>query len=215
MILKPLGGLTRLLQTMLRITVGLTALALAASVYDYYTYTHLPPDIDPSTTLLPCDILTALMGLMQAALAILTGITFLRWVHRANKNLRACAGVPMAFTPGWCVGWYFIPIANLFMPYRAMREIWHVSHRDPGAPRALLRWWWACWLVSSFLGRVAFRLAMRAETATDYALSGLSYIVSDAFDLPTALVALALVTRIGAAYDAHIREAPPEQPAPA
>lgn len=55
----------------------------------------------------------------------------------------------MEFTPGWAVGWFFVPIANLFKPYQVVAEIYRAS--DPSAdpdywslaevPRYLLLWW--------------------------------------------------------------------------
>src|SRR4051812_40932909 len=54
-----------------------------------------------------------LVGLGQLVIFIVTGITFLRWIHRANVNVRGFGAEGMTFTPGWSVGWYFVPIANL------------------------------------------------------------------------------------------------------
>jgi len=66
----------------------------------------------------------ALLILFQVALLFLTIIPFLMWVYRANWNAHALGAVGMRYRPGWAVGWYFIPIASLWMPYRVMREIW-------------------------------------------------------------------------------------------
>ena len=58
----------------------------------------------------------------------------------------------LRFTPGWAVGWYFVPIANLWKPYQAMKEIWRAS-KNPGNWQAettsgFLGWWWFWWIIS-------------------------------------------------------------------
>ena len=56
-----------------------------------------------------------------------TGILVLTWIHRANHNARQLGADDMRFTPGWAVGWYFVPIAWFWKPYQAMKEIWLAS----------------------------------------------------------------------------------------
>src|SRR5918997_1098797 len=66
------------------------------------------------------------VALIHLAVRIALVVAFLLWLHRASKNL-AALGNPKSrieYTPGWAVGWFFIPFANLVMPYRAVREVW-------------------------------------------------------------------------------------------
>jgi hypothetical protein len=108
-------------------------------------------------------------GFVAIATSLLAAVVFLVWFHGAAKNLRAFGHHGLAFTPGWCVGWWFIPFANLVKPYRAMQEIWRASHPDSvgagyeGAWLAspvtsLLGSWWAAWLVSGFLDRISGKI---------------------------------------------------------
>lgn len=83
------------------------------------------------------------------------------WIHRGHRNLHE-AGIPdLKFSPGWAVGWYFVPIAFLFMPFRAMRELWTVSHNRSDSFSASapgnLGMWWAFWIIGNILGNVSFR----------------------------------------------------------
>lgn len=56
-------------------------------------------------------------------------------IYRANLNARALGAQGMRFSPGWTVGWFFVPVMNLFRPFQAVREVWKAS--DPNAPE---RW---------------------------------------------------------------------------
>jgi hypothetical protein len=50
-----------------------------------------------------------------------------RWIYRTNANAHLLGG-DMTISPGWSVGWYFVPVANLFKPYEGMKETWFASH---------------------------------------------------------------------------------------
>jgi hypothetical protein len=84
------------------------------------------------------------------------------WMHRASANLRGLGRYGMEFSPGWCAGWFFVPIANLWKPVQAMAEIWRASdpNESEGAwARAsstpLIAVWWATWLVSGMMSWVS------------------------------------------------------------
>jgi len=84
-------------------------------------------------------------------------VVFFFWLYRASTNLQILAGRP-AFTPGWTIIWFFIPIMNLWKPYEAVKEIHEKS--DPGtnavggtgrsySSTAIVGWWWALFLITS------------------------------------------------------------------
>lgn len=88
----------------------------------------------------------------------------------------------MEYTPASCVWWYFVPIAMLWKPYGAMREIWRAfatqGGRPPDTGRGLLILWWAIWIISNLLNQVSLRLTLRAD-------DGDSIRFADRFDLFT------------------------------
>lgn len=102
------------------------------------------------------------IALTQVLVFIVGGIAVLRWVYFANANARAMGAEGMNGTPALAVAWYFIPLANLAMPFQTMRETWKASVNPKDwevekAP-ALLGFWWACWLIGNITGLAAFRL---------------------------------------------------------
>ena len=79
----------------------------------------------------------------------------------------------MEFTPAWAVAWFFIPVANLFMPYRAMREIYRASEptrfgRDWGDAEVppMLPLWWGTWVALGVLANRELVLLLRDDAVT-------------------------------------------------
>ena len=96
------------------------------------------------------------MAGLALLLAIGSAISWCMWQHRAHRNLRPLARSGLEYTPAWAVGWWFIPVASLWKPYGAVRELWKAS--DPGSDSLAWRsvptwsaigWWWAAWLAST------------------------------------------------------------------
>jgi hypothetical protein len=146
------------------------------------------------------DAREVLIGLAQIGLHIITVIIVAFWINRASHNARSLGATGMTITPGWAVGWYFIPIANLWKPYGAMKEIWQCSQEPlnwQSQPRsALLPLWWTFWIVSGFLGNLTFRLTMSAEEIPELQAVTILYIISELWDISLALIFMALVTQI-------------------
>ena len=63
-----------------------------------------------------------------------TMVVWLIWQHQATANLWARRYPNLRTTPGWAVGWWFIPFANFGMPLVAMLEVDRRSTPD-GLPR--------------------------------------------------------------------------------
>ena len=107
----------------------------------------------------------AAAGLLILPIYIATVVVFCMWVHRSNANARALGAEGMEFTPGWSVGWFFIPIMNLFKPYQAVREIYRASDPERG-PRdwplsgnsGAVRLWWTLWIVTNIIDNVESRM---------------------------------------------------------
>jgi hypothetical protein len=111
------------------------------------------------------SLLTGAIGfaLIFHALAMVASIVVVAlWIYRAHANLRAAGVEGLAFSPGWAVGWYFIPIANLFKPFQAMRELWNTTHGQSGGytepADSLLTAWWGTWIAGNVLSNIGTRL---------------------------------------------------------
>ena len=204
--IKPLAGLTRPLRVLLTACVVVSTLAVAADLYVYAEYAALPAGAVFADQLLASDAVSALVAILQFGLLVACAVVFLMWAYRANKNLRARAGIAMRFTPGWTVVWFFIPIACVFKPYQALKEIWLVSHGTTGDGHAVVGWWWFLFVLSSVAGNVAFRLSWDAQDTASFLVSTGAYAVADTIDAVGYAVTLIMVLRVAVAYAARIDE---------
>lgn len=200
MALKPHGKLTSTLCILLKLTIVVQVVAVLAGVYDFYSYSNLPLDVDLSEIMLPSDILILILALVQIVLGIVVAFTFLRWIYISNKNLRAVSGGFITYTPGWSVGWFFVPFANVWKPYQVVKEIWVASHDGDAVDQDVVGWWWSLFLLSGILNRLTFRMSMRAEDVVSYNNATLMQIAADGTAIVLGVLALTMVTRIGAAY---------------
>lgn len=196
---------------------ALTSLAVIGYIGDLESGRVVVTDQD---YLAPSEIVQALIALPATLVGVVLVVLIGRWIYRAAWNLRHLGARRLEFSPGWSVGWYFIPFANLVYPYRAMREIWqasHEPHRWQPLGVGLLSLWWTLWLTSNILGNIGFRLAMNADTLTLMRASEGVGIAVCALSIPLALVFIRIVRRVQQAQDrSHALAAePPPLPDPA
>ena len=69
---------------------------------------------------------------------VATVVVWCIWQHHTQANAILLSGGGTRFTPGWAVGWWFIPIANLWKPFQSVRELWKASHG--GAWQTVATW---------------------------------------------------------------------------
>ncbi|WP_419769557.1 MAG: DUF4328 domain-containing protein [Candidatus Marinarcus sp.] len=153
------------------------------------------------------DARQGMVGIIQFIIFVISGILILKWIYRANYNARQIGATEMTFTPGWSIGWYFIPIANLWKPYQAMKEIWKASS-DPQnwktqSVSSMLPWWWFFWIVSNMFGNASFRLAMRAEEINELMAANIVTQLSDVTGIPLSLIVIGIVNKVHKMQMAH------------
>jgi len=185
--------------------IGLTVIALVSDGFEAKLLKDIGAGVyngQPSLTGIAedNDARQRAIGIVQLCANALSFFVIGRWIYLANLGAREIGASGMAFTPGWSVGWYFVPFANLFKPFQAMREIWCASV-DPAdwrsvAPPALLGWWWGLWIGSRVLGQVAYRLSQAADGLDGALLANAVTIASDLINIPLCLVLVSIVSSI-------------------
>jgi hypothetical protein len=157
------------------------------------------------------DSRQAFVGGVQLIALLVTAVCFLKWLHVAYKNLPAISKWKPTFTPGWAIGSWFTPVLFFFRPYQIVRETWWVSSHPteadtaapdftPAAP-AVIKAWWAVYLVSHFVGQATFRMGMNAETLPALMAMSQLQIAADLIGILSAGLALQVVRLISASQD--------------
>jgi hypothetical protein len=159
------------------------------------------------------EIVQACTGVVQMLVYVTTAILFLVWVYRASSNLAPLGAPSQTISPGWAVGWWFIPFLNLVRPYQAVREIWQLSEPPPDAlataPSAARRgaawlgWWWAGWLVSNIGGGILARVSIAVESTDGMIALTYASIAADVVTIVAAILAICVVRAIDARQTAR------------
>ena len=175
-------------------------IAVFVGLFEYHTYSNIPPSYNPETDFLPSDILTTITGLVQFVLLLMVMINFFRFIHRVSKNLQFQHNQALSTTPGWTVGYFFVPILNLYKPYHAIKEIIQVSGKSEIVDTSKLGLWWGLWITSNVLGRMAVQYTIENWGSDTSPTESLIYLASDAFDIILFLVEFSMVKSIAGAY---------------
>jgi hypothetical protein len=109
----------------------------------------------------------------------------------------------MSRGPGWAIGAWFIPIGNLFLPWRIAMEIWEGTDPELNDLQArgetirvpiFLHIWWLTWVAGNIADRVYSQMSVSTVAAERTATIVL--IVSLAIQLVCGVLAVILVRRL-------------------
>lgn len=198
-------GLTKVLIVLLWIGLVLGAISLLSTFMELQLLSQGGFTEEEGQT---NDLRQAAVGITELGAYIVTAIVFLKWIYRASLNVHGFGARGLAFTPGWAIGWYFVPFLNLVRPFQAMKEIWQASHDpghwqvQPGSP--LVGWWWGLWLLSGFAGQLSMRLAIMGNTIDDLIRNAWVSIATDVIGIIVTVVAIVLIKRITRAQVAWV-----------
>ncbi len=184
----PTSGPYRSARTLAKWVTGSFVVYLAADAYimvmsleglDVIGTLQSGGDVSPGRLLALGDKLQNLSTVMYGALLV-TIVAFCMWTYRVASNAAAAFGARTPVTPGWAVGYYFIPFINMWRPYQALGDVWRGSDPKGGEDdsrfasiAAPLPWffitWWLTWLASRLVERIAISKFESVETFVDTA----------------------------------------------
>jgi hypothetical protein len=224
---SPASGTASLVLWLLAAGAALSAVAALSSFAEASILKRLiGGGFVPDTEIEASDSRQALIGILQLTLGIVSAIAFLVWTYGARKSLDALGVRGMRFSPRSSVGWFFVPIANLWKPYQAIAEIWRASdpERDAGQAESwreapvppLFLAWWGVFLIWGALDRVVLRTVLAVDPTPQQILDGSRLTaLNDALGGVAALLAFVVVRIIARRQDAAFARAPVTSPLPA
>lgn len=105
----------------------------------------------------------------------------------------------MTISPGWSVGWFFVPFANLVKPYEGVKETWRASHQTGGlyeeAESELLPWWWGLWLLTNILSTAGAQFGGGMDEPVPQGIVYLD-LATAALNVPLCLILIRLMRRL-------------------
>lgn len=132
-------------------------------------------------------------------LTILYHIVFFRWIYVVNRNAQQWSD-SMTISPGWNVGWFFVPVASLWKPFEGIRET-RAASIAPEAPDTVavptwLNLWWGLWIVAAIYGNIRALFLGTPETPQQWVSVSWANAAGIVIDLPLALLTCRLLTGI-------------------
>jgi hypothetical protein len=176
------GGLRFDLGKLARICVGMLWISVASElVYGAQTLRLLGflSDIDSGALQGPelmlaadsIDQTSTVVSIVYLGIFVATVIFSSVWIYRSSWNARQIQPSEKRITPGWAIGWYFVPFLSLWKPYQAAVQCLNSSEDPQGAidrsAPGFFQAWWFLWVVSSVGGNLSFRLSNKAVSADD------------------------------------------------
>ncbi len=190
---KDLTGLTTGVKWFIYAQVIISIIIIILNFLEYQSFINFEFTITAKVKLTWQDIILN----SQALVYLISAVLILRWIYFANYNVHQLGAKNMNFTPGWAIAWYFIPIANLWKPYQAMKEIWQTSVHPQSwqtqSSTSLISWWWFLWIINhSLIGNVAVNFMMDSAELND----SQAIIILEILNIILSLILLTIIKKI-------------------
>jgi Domain of unknown function (DUF4328) len=197
---EPLDGRAKWAQRALVAAVLIDAIAVVSGWFEYRLYQQ---DVITDDELDASDLRQGIVAVVQLAIFVWAVVAFIRWFHRAYRNLEPL-GASRRFRKGWAIWGWFVPIWGLFRPKQIANDIWRASDPDAGSDQgayeersvpAIFQFWWAAYLISSFANNAALRISFRAETIDDFSDAAVATMIADGSSVIAGILAILVVRR--------------------
>ena len=120
------------------------------------------------------DLVLLLLLLLPALTTVGISALMAVWACRCFRNVGALGAANLRWSPGWAACGWFVPLANLAIPYLVVRELWVASAGGGRPPALVLAWGWG------WIARIALIAAL-------YCIVSLYFIIPQVSYLSTAL----------------------------
>ncbi|MFC8423226.1 DUF4328 domain-containing protein [Streptomyces sp. NPDC057236] len=157
-------------------------------------------------------------GRVQMVTFLLCAVLFITWFFQMRRRTELLAPNWFRKGPGWAIGAWFIPVANLWLPYRIAADMWNAcaplptegkSHRLPMWPVNL---WWGLFVGTTLLSRYAAARFDMADSLTEISGIVTLFLTIDLLYVAAAGAAVVFVVRLTALERLRAAEEPYRTP---
>ena len=217
---KRSDGLGRVLRALLAVGILVDSVSILVTFLEIQTLERLRRgEASPQEAVDAIDR-SGVVGIVVGVVYLGTIVIWLVWQHRGQANLHALAIPRLTYSPGWAVGWWLIPVANLWKPFQTVRELWKASGGDETwwriATWPVIGWWWACWIVFNILYNATVRFWSSDSASLDRLIAGDGFsIAGDLVSIVGAILAIAIVRAVNARQAGLVQVVATRTPVPA
>jgi hypothetical protein len=147
------------------------------------------------------DFRQRVIGALFIVFYIISAVTFILWFRRAYYNLHTKAN-SLEYTEGWAAGSWFVPVVNLFRPYRIMKELYLETQKILSQTNSKYKTivttqfvgiWWTLWIISHITDNISTKVTLRAETIDDLSTSSLVSIIASSLNIILAAITIKVI----------------------
>jgi hypothetical protein len=165
------------------------------------------------------DTIQLVVTFAGLAALVVAGVFFLRWFHRAYANLTPLGARGLPHGAGWAVGYWFVPLINLFRPAAVASAIWNASvpsedsktwkdRKQPGLVVA----WWLTWVLSGIGTWAGIRLWDSAADPTGLRHAAVVFLLADVLFITAGVLAIAFIRKTTARQETRASSLQPVLP---
>lgn len=214
-------GLTRWLRVLLGAQVLLSLAAVVSFAMEYHLASQVLANAYASSVealfeSMASDRRLRLIEGLGVVLYIACAVALFKWLYRSNHNARQLGAQGMRFGSRWAVGWFFVPLFQLWKPFQVVKELLQAS-QAPEAWKtvrvgALLPLWWALFVLDKFVGAaVPFAL----DHSQGFRTLQFNDLVLGFFQVTEALLAVSTLLLVNRVYRDQSRQQGHSSPSPA
>lgn len=142
-----------------------------------------------------------IVGVLYLGVYIGAAATFIMWFRRAYHNLGQLEENLAYLQNDTGISW-FIPILNLYKPYRIMKDLYTKTHsvlEENGSPSPSLssfstvKFWWILWVLISILGSISFRMSSNSDSIDVLMIATVIDMIVNIISIPTAILAIQVI----------------------
>lgn len=108
-------------------------------------------------------LIIGLVAIAEIVVRLACIVIFLVWLYRVFGNLPLIGARNLEFSPGWAIGWWFVPFLNLVKPYQVVKELYveskiakDISTGESSSDSSEnVGLWWATFIVAGIVLRVS------------------------------------------------------------
>lgn len=146
------------------------------------------------------DLREQIVAIITLVTFIVSVVTFIRWFRRSYYNLQQLTITSYTHKDAAIV--WFIPIINLFRPYKIMKELYtstwkllqtKAKYQATSIFYGFVNLWWTLWIISTISGHVSFRLTKNAENLEEFINVTYANLADNLINIPLSLVTMKVI----------------------